>query len=92
MSAALVGAAAVLAAGLTAVPAGAAAPEPPGAAPAVLSAAQYTGLVMAADTPAAKARTAAELGLGEREELQVRGVVKNRNGDTRTRYERTARC
>ncbi|UGY95236.1 M4 family metallopeptidase [Streptomyces gobiensis] len=89
MSAALVAAAAMLAAGLATGSAGAAPPVQTGALPATLSAAQYGDLIKAADASSAKAAVAAELGLGAQEKLEVRSVIKNRNGDTHTRYERT---
>ncbi|MCZ7414103.1 MULTISPECIES: M4 family metallopeptidase [unclassified Streptomyces] len=85
--------AAFVAAGLTAGTAGA---EPgdtnglnKGAMPASLSASAYTDLVRAADSPAAKAKTAQEIGLGAQEGLEVKSVVKNRDGSTHTRYART---
>ncbi|MEU9335177.1 M4 family metallopeptidase [Streptomyces sp. NPDC048290] len=93
---ALVGVAAFLAA---AVQSGAATASPgqapaapvtaadPGALPADLTPAQRTALIRDAD--ADKAATAAELGLGAKEKLVVRDVVKDRDGTVHTRYERT---
>ncbi|MBB1261964.1 M4 family metallopeptidase [Streptomyces sp. OF8] len=86
---ALAAGAALLVAGLGAAPVGAAPPGPPGAAPAALSPGAYLDLVRAADAPEAKRATARELGLGAKEALEVRSVVKNNNGDVHVRYERT---
>ncbi|WP_328536588.1 M4 family metallopeptidase [Streptomyces sp. NBC_00344] len=58
-----------------------------GALPAKLSPAQRAELIRQAN--ATKAATAKDLGLGAQEQLQVRDVVKDRNGTTHTRYERT---
>lgn len=88
IGAALAGSAALLAAGLGATTAGAA-PSADGALPASLSAGDYLSLVKAADAPAAKQAMAKELKLGSKEALEVRGVIKNNNGDTHVRYERT---
>ncbi|HEY9372379.1 M4 family metallopeptidase [Streptomyces sp.] len=75
-------------AGLAAAPtAQAAGQADPGALPAALSPAQRTALIKAAD--ADKANTAKALGLGAQEKLVVRDVVKDRDGTTHTRYERT---
>ncbi|MET8676757.1 M4 family metallopeptidase [Streptomyces sp. NPDC004647] len=59
----------------------------PGALPAKLSPAQRAELIR--DANATKAETARSLGLGAKEELVVRDVVKNADGTTHTRYERT---
>ncbi|MFE3327437.1 M4 family metallopeptidase [Streptomyces sp. NPDC059176] len=59
----------------------------PGALPAKLSPAQRAELLREAN--ATKAATAAELGLGAQEKLVVRDVVKDQDGTTHTRYERT---
>ncbi|MEU8528878.1 M4 family metallopeptidase [Streptomyces sp. NPDC048629] len=59
----------------------------PGKLPADLSPAERTALIKAAD--ADKANTAKALGLGAQEKLVVRDVVKDRDGTTHTRYERT---
>ncbi|MCT2592499.1 M4 family metallopeptidase [Streptomyces sp. N2-109] len=89
---ALAATAALVAAGVTAGTAGAS-PAKDGAdsggAPAPLTATQHTKLVKSADATAAKAETARELGLGGKEKLEVRDVVKNQDGTTHTRYERT---
>jgi len=57
------------------------------AAPVQLSAAARTSLIERAD--AASAETADEIGLGAKEKLVVRDVVKDADGTTHTRYERT---
>jgi Zn-dependent metalloprotease len=86
---ALAGVAALIA---TAVQSGAATAAP-GPAPASgaesvkLSPAQRAELIREAD--AAKAETAGDLGLGAKEKLVVRDVVKDRDGTVHTRYERT---
>ncbi len=59
----------------------------PGSLPAKLSPAQRAGLIRSAQ--AKSAATARELGLGAKEKLVVRDVVKDRDGSTHTRYERT---
>ncbi|GAA0477450.1 M4 family metallopeptidase [Streptomyces sp. NPDC046215] len=59
----------------------------PGALPLKLTPAQRAELIRDAD--AAKAQTARDLGLGAKEKLVVRDVVKDANGTTHTRYERT---
>ncbi|MFD3559294.1 M4 family metallopeptidase [Streptomyces sp. NPDC058686] len=59
----------------------------PGAAPMKLSGAARAGLLQDAD--AKKAETAKALNLGSKEKLVVRDVVKDRDGATHTRYERT---
>ncbi|WP_256104070.1 M4 family metallopeptidase [Streptomyces sp. ODS05-4] len=95
---ALIAAAAMLAVGVQTGSATAEAPQAapkaqaagnadPGALPAVLSPAQRTALIKAAD--AGKAETAKELKLGAQEKLVVRDVVQDRDGTTHTRYERT---
>ncbi|MFJ4370782.1 M4 family metallopeptidase [Streptomyces chartreusis] len=92
---ALVGVAALIAA---AVQAGAATAAPekapsaagkviPGAEAVKLSPAQRAELIR--DANATKADTARELGLGAKEKLVVRDVVKDGNGTVHTRYERT---
>ncbi|WP_442814830.1 M4 family metallopeptidase [Streptomyces sp. NBC_01775] len=89
---ALAATAALVAAGVTAGTAGAAPGgenSASGALPAKLTAAQHTKLVKAADSEAAKAADARALGLGAKEELHVKDVIKNKNGATHTRYERT---
>ncbi|MFI8321898.1 M4 family metallopeptidase [Streptomyces sp. NPDC085529] len=73
--------------GTAAAPASALGKVNPGKLPADLTPAQRTALIKAAD--AAKAETAAELGLGSQEKLVVRDVVQDRDGTTHTRYERT---
>jgi len=57
------------------------------AAPVQLSPAARTSLIAKAD--AATARTADEIGLGAKEKLVVRDVLKDADGTTHTRYERT---
>ncbi|MBQ0865221.1 M4 family metallopeptidase [Streptomyces sp. RK75] len=89
---ALAATAALVAAGVTAGTAGAAPSgqnSANGALPAQLTAAQHTKLVKAADTEAAKSADARALGLGAKEKLHVKSVIKNRDGSTHTRYERT---
>nr|WP_308117588.1 M4 family metallopeptidase [Streptomyces anatolicus] len=61
-------------------------PAPSGA-PAALSASDRAGLLQ--DANAEKAATADEIGLGAKEKLVVRDVVKDRDGTVHTRYERT---
>lgn len=56
-------------------------------APVQLSAAARTSLIKKAD--AATPETADEIGLGAKEKLVVRDVIKNVDGTTHTRYERT---
>ncbi|WP_069170618.1 M4 family metallopeptidase [Streptomyces griseus] len=96
---ALIAAAALLAVGVqsgasaapadatSAAPAAAAKGADPGALPAKLSPAQRAELLREADST--KAATAKELGLGATEKLVVRDVVKDVDGTTHTRYERT---
>ncbi|MEU6229866.1 M4 family metallopeptidase [Streptomyces sp. NPDC047042] len=59
----------------------------PGAESVKLSPAQRAALL--ADADAAKAETAKELGLGAKEKLVVRDVLKDGDGTVHTRYERT---
>ncbi|MEV5429297.1 M4 family metallopeptidase [Streptomyces sp. NPDC052701] len=85
-----VAAGALLTTGLTATSSAAAdAPERPrlSAAPVLLSAAARTSLVR--EQQAAAPGTAEEIGLGAREELIVKDVVKDVDGTLHTRYERT---
>ncbi|WP_435273358.1 M4 family metallopeptidase [Streptomyces parvulus] len=86
---ALAGVAALIA---TAVQSGAATAAPvqapaPGAESVTLTPAQRAELIRDAD--ATKAETAGDLGLGAKEKLVVRDVVKDRDGTLHTRYERT---
>ncbi|MFJ8748029.1 M4 family metallopeptidase [Streptomyces sp. NPDC102441] len=73
--------------GATAAPAAAVKGADPGALPAKLSPAQRAELLREANST--KAATADELGLGATEKLVVRDVVKDVDGTTHTRYERT---
>ncbi|MEU1947188.1 M4 family peptidase, partial [Streptomyces sp. NPDC020125] len=59
----------------------------PGALPAKLSPAQRAELIRKAD--AAKGEAAKGLGLGAKEKLVVKDVIKDADGTTHTRYERT---
>ncbi|MFJ2768095.1 M4 family metallopeptidase [Streptomyces sp. NPDC087300] len=59
----------------------------PSAAPAALSSSARAGLLQ--DANADKAATAGKIGLGAKEKLVVRDVVKDRDGTVHTRYERT---
>ncbi|ATL30603.1 M4 family metallopeptidase [Streptomyces formicae] len=59
----------------------------PSAAPQSLSASAKAGLLQ--DANADKAATADKIGLGAKEKLVVRDVVKDRDGTVHTRYERT---
>ncbi|AZM59934.1 MULTISPECIES: M4 family metallopeptidase [unclassified Streptomyces] len=59
----------------------------PGAEPVKLSPAQRAELIREAN--ATKAETAKELGLGAKEKLVVRDVLKDRDGTVHVRYERT---
>ncbi|WP_369193631.1 M4 family metallopeptidase [Streptomyces djakartensis] len=59
----------------------------PGSESVKLTPAQRAALIREAD--AAKAQTAKKLGLGAKEKLVVRDVVKDRDGTVHTRYERT---
>ncbi|WP_371673522.1 M4 family metallopeptidase [Streptomyces sp. NBC_00289] len=91
--AALLSTAALLAVGIQTVPAAAqpAAPHPSplraGALPADITPAQRTALVKSA--AAKTTRTARTLGLGAKEKLVVKDVVKDNDGTVHTRYERT---
>ncbi|UNS99072.1 M4 family metallopeptidase [Streptomyces tubbatahanensis] len=89
---ALAATAALVAAGVTAGTAGAAPSgetSANGALPAQLSATQHSKLVKSANTEAAKSADAHALGLGAKEKLHVKDVVKNKDGSTHVRYERT---
>ncbi|MET9530325.1 MULTISPECIES: M4 family metallopeptidase [unclassified Streptomyces] len=83
--------AALLATGLTTLSSGAAGAAPTPAAPAAralaLSSTQHAALLRTA--AANTASTAGKLGLGSQEKLIVRDVIKDANGTTHTRYERT---
>ncbi|KQX81008.1 MULTISPECIES: M4 family metallopeptidase [Streptomyces] len=81
------GATAAPATGSSAAPAAAAKGADPGSLPAQLSPSQRAELIRKADST--KAATARELGLGATEKLVVRDVVKDVDGTTHTRYERT---
>ncbi|MET7481304.1 M4 family metallopeptidase [Streptomyces sp. NPDC005648] len=59
----------------------------PAAAPAALSAATRVSLIQKAQADVA--RTAQKIGLGAKEKLVVKDVVKDADGTTHTRYERT---
>ncbi|MEV5879753.1 M4 family metallopeptidase [Streptomyces sp. NPDC052101] len=59
----------------------------PGAAPAALSASAHISLIQQAQSAAAE--TAQQLGLGAKEKLVVKDVVKDADGTVHTRYERT---
>ncbi|MFJ1969696.1 M4 family metallopeptidase [Streptomyces sp. NPDC087903] len=91
--AALLSTAALLAVGIQTVPAAAqpAAPHPSplraGGLPADITPAQRTALVKSA--AAKTTRTARTLGLGAKEKLVVKDVVKDNDGTVHTRYERT---
>ncbi|MFG2136104.1 M4 family metallopeptidase [Streptomyces sp. NPDC048650] len=82
-------AAALLAAGITAGTAGASPDKPTalGGTPLKLSGSQRAELLRDAD--AGRAQTAKTLGLGSQEKLVVKDVIKDANGTTHTRYERT---
>ncbi|GAA5030884.1 M4 family metallopeptidase [Streptomyces siamensis] len=87
-----VAAGALLATGMTTGAAAQNAATPAGAttlagAPVQLSAPARTALIQKAD--AATAETAQEIGLGAKEKLVVRDVVKDADGTVHTRYERT---
>ncbi|MFF4364918.1 M4 family metallopeptidase [Streptomyces sp. NPDC001594] len=62
-------------------------PRNPGALPAQLTPSQRAELIAKAQSTTAA--TAKELGLGAQEKLVVRDVVKDQDGTTHTRYERT---
>ncbi|MFF7947062.1 M4 family metallopeptidase [Streptomyces griseorubiginosus] len=93
VAASLVAAASLLAVGVQTVPAaaGPAAPHPSplrtGGLEAKLSPAQRTALIKSASGKAAA--TADSLGLGAKEKLVVKDVVKDNDGTLHTRYERT---
>ncbi|WP_432170713.1 M4 family metallopeptidase [Streptomyces sp. 1222.5] len=87
-----VAAGALLSTGLTTTasaqtPAGSAAAKPLAAAPTTLSAASRTTLIQKAQAGAAG--TAQRIGLGAKEKLVVKDVVKDVDGTVHTRYERT---
>ncbi|WP_432047463.1 M4 family metallopeptidase [Streptomyces asiaticus] len=83
-----VAAAALLASGLSAGTAGAApADAKSGAQPAALTASTRAELLREAN--ATKADTASSLGLGAKEKLVVKDVIKDADGTTHTRYDRT---
>ncbi|MET9173932.1 M4 family metallopeptidase [Streptomyces misionensis] len=85
-----VAAGALISAGMTtsasATPAPAAA-KVPAAAPAMLSASAHTSLIKQAQADAPE--TAQQIGLGAKEKLVVKDVVKDLDGTVHTRYERT---
>ncbi|MEU8028171.1 M4 family metallopeptidase [Streptomyces sp. NPDC049099] len=68
-------------------PAGTTAAKPPAAAPTALTAAARTSLIQQAQAGAAE--TAQKIGLGAKEKLVVKDVVKDADGTVHTRYERT---
>ncbi|EKX66063.1 peptidase M4 family protein [Streptomyces ipomoeae] len=76
-----------LTSGATAQPAPVADKALPGGAQVPLTPAARTALIKQAD--AATAETADEIGLGAKEELVVRDVIKDADGTVHTRYERT---
>ncbi|MGW4299881.1 M4 family metallopeptidase [Streptomyces sp. NPDC004376] len=76
-----------LATSASAQPTSAAAAKPLAGAPTLLSAAARTGLIQQAQTDAPE--TAQRIGLGAKEKLVVRDVVKDADGTVHTRYERT---
>ncbi|MEU8469523.1 M4 family metallopeptidase [Streptomyces sp. NPDC029006] len=73
--------------GASAAPAGSAAAKPLAAAPTALSAAARTSLLQKAQAGAAE--TAQHIGLGAKEKLVAKDVVKDADGTVHTRYERT---
>ncbi|MCX4548080.1 MULTISPECIES: M4 family metallopeptidase [unclassified Streptomyces] len=83
--------AALLATGLTTLASGSAgatpAPAAPGAQALSLSTTQHADLLRAASADASS--TAGKLGLGSQEKLIARDVIKDADGATHTRYERT---
>ncbi|MET7454859.1 M4 family metallopeptidase [Streptomyces sp. NPDC005574] len=93
VGAALLSTAALLAVGVQTVPAAAqpAAPHPSplraGGLPADITPAQHTALVRSAASKTTQ--TARTLGLGAKEKLVVKDVVKDNDGTVHTRYERT---
>nr|WBO80459.1 M4 family metallopeptidase [Streptomyces sp. SBE_14.2] len=82
-----VAAGALLTTGLTSTGAAAKTDRAAGASPVLLSSSARTALIeqATAEAPA----TAEEIGLGAKEELVVKDVVKDADGTTHTRYERT---
>ncbi|MGW3426771.1 M4 family metallopeptidase [Streptomyces melanosporofaciens] len=82
----VVAAAALLASGMTAGTAGAA-PAKSGGQPTALTASARAELLREAN--ATKADTASSLGLGAKEKLVVKDVIKDADGTTHTRYDRT---
>ncbi|POX56564.1 peptidase M4 family protein [Streptomyces sp. Ru71] len=82
-----VAAGALLTTGLTTGSAAAQTPAPLAAAPVQLSAAAHTSLIR--EKQAEAADTARQIGLGAQEKLVVKDVVKDADGTTHTRYERT---
>ncbi|MCX4670107.1 M4 family metallopeptidase [Streptomyces sp. NBC_01381] len=82
-----VAAGALLAAGLTTGASAQPDQNVSAASPVKLSATARAGLLQ--DANADKAATAEKIGLGAKEKLVVRDVVKDRDGTTHTRYERT---
>ncbi|APY86267.1 M4 family peptidase [Streptomyces alfalfae] len=82
-----VAAGALLTAGLTTGASAEPADATPSGAPVSLSASSRAGLLK--DASAATAATADKIGLGAKEKLVVRDVVKDGDGTTHTRYERT---
>ncbi|MDX3641095.1 M4 family metallopeptidase [Streptomyces sp. MB09-02B] len=76
-----------LTSGATAQPAPVADKAEPAGAPVLLTPSARTALIKEAD--AATAETADEIGLGAKEELVVRDVLKDADGTVHTRYERT---
>ncbi|MFG2893160.1 M4 family metallopeptidase [Streptomyces sp. NPDC048248] len=85
----VVAAAALLAAGITAGTAGASPTQTTeqGGTPLKLSASHRAELLR--DASATKAQTAKELGLGTQEKLVVKDIIKDADGTTHTRYDRT---
>ncbi|MFB0618151.1 M4 family metallopeptidase [Streptomyces sp. AGS-58] len=73
--------------GASAAPAGSAAAKPLAAAPTALSTAARTSLLQKAQAGAAE--TAQHIGLGAKEKLVAKDVVKDTDGTVHTRYERT---
>ncbi|MFF1406541.1 M4 family metallopeptidase [Streptomyces sp. NPDC058294] len=73
--------------GASAAPAGSAAAKPLAAAPTALSTAARTSLLQKAQAGAAE--TARHIGLGAKEKLVAKDVVKDADGTVHTRYERT---
>ncbi|MFD8156985.1 M4 family metallopeptidase [Streptomyces solisilvae] len=83
----VVAAAALLVSGLTTGTAGAAPSAKSGAQPTALSASARAELLREAN--ATKVDTASSLGLGAKEKLVVKDVIKDADGTTHTRYDRT---